>query len=301
MSELRWILLIAGVVLIVALYLFGSRNRQRNPAELDRPLRVDPPRPPPVAETSRLEPRISLADAETLDALDPSDEDDDAPPAPLSPPPRREPGAVLRPEARIEPPTAAGAPIRPEPGLRAESTLRPGIAARDTAALREGNARREEAPTRSEQRPAAPASRGPQKIVAIRVTAAHPSRFDGALLREVVTAARFTHGRYEIFHRLDADGRPIMSLASLIEPGTFDPSKMDMAAYPGIALFTVMPGPLPAARAFDELLDTARALANRLGGQLQDDRGAPLSVQRVFKLREEVVAFERTLGAAGGA
>ena len=70
MSELRWILLIAGVVLIVALYLFGSRNRQRNPAELDRPLRVDPPRPPPVAETSRLEPRISLADAETLDALD---------------------------------------------------------------------------------------------------------------------------------------------------------------------------------------------------------------------------------------
>jgi hypothetical protein len=42
-------------------------------------------------------------------------------------------------------------------------------------------------------------------------------------------------------------------------------------------------------------------MANRLGGQLQDDRGAPLSVQRVFKLREEVVAFERTLGSASGA
>jgi cell division protein ZipA len=132
------------------------------------------------------------------------------------------------------------------------------------------------------------------------VTAAHPSRFDGALLREVVMAARFTHGRYEIFHRLDAEGRPIMSLASLLEPGTFDPAKMDTAAYPGIALFTVMPGPLPATRAFDELLDTARGLAHRLGGQLQDDRGTPLSVQRVFKLREEVAAFERTLGSAGG-
>ena len=118
-------------------------------------------------------------------------------------------------------------------------------------------------------------------------------------LRDVVTAARFTHGRYEIFHRLGADGRPIMSLASLLEPGTFDPARMDSAAYPGIAVFTVMPGPLPAARAFDELLDTARALAHRLGGQLQDDRGAPLSVQRVFKLREEVVAFERSLGSAG--
>src|SRR4030095_15177829 len=132
----------------------------------------------------------------------------------------------------------------------------------------------------------ATAPRSPQKIVAIRVTAAHPTRFDGALLREVVTAARFTHGRYDIFHRLDPDGRPIMSLASLLEPGTFDPAKMDTAAYPGIAVFTVMPGPLPAARAFDELLDTARAMATRLGGQLQDDRGAPLSGQRGFKPRQ---------------
>ena len=92
-----------------------------------------------------------------------------------------------------------------------------------------------------------------------------------------------------------------LPFASLLEPGTFDPARMDSAAYPGVALFTVMPGPLPATRAFDELLDTARALAHRLGGQLQDDRGAPLSVQRVFKLREEVIAFERTLGSAGGA
>jgi cell division protein ZipA len=92
-----------------------------------------------------------------------------------------------------------------------------------------------------------------------------------------------------------------MSLASLLEPGTFDPATMDSAAYPGIAIFTVMPGPLPAVRAFDELLDAARGLAHRLGGQLQDDRGAPLSVQRVFKLREEVVAFERSLGSAGHA
>ena len=158
---------------------------------------------------------------------------------------------------------------------------------------------REEEPARPEPRPGPTSPRPPQKIVAIRVMAAHPTRFDGAVLREVVTAARFTHGRYDIFHRLGADGRPIMSLASLLEPGTFDPARMDSAAYPGIAVFTVMPGPLPASRAFDELLDTARALAHRLGGQLQDDRGAPLSVQRVFKLREEVVAFERSLGSAG--
>jgi len=229
-------------------------------------------------------------------------QDDDVIPEPpraaVTPPVRREPALGARPEPPVWPETA----VRPEPGFRSEPLVRPGGGARDTAAPREASGlRRDDAPARAESPRPATAPRSPQKIVAIRVTAAHPTRFDGALLREVVTAARFTHGRYDIFHRLDPDGRPIMSLASLLEPGTFDPAKMDTAAYPGIAVFTVMPGPLPAARAFDELLDTARAMATRLGGQLQDDRGAPLSVQRVFKLREEVVAFERTLGSAGGA
>jgi cell division protein ZipA len=297
MNELRWILLIAGIALIVALYLLGSRNRQRTPVNFERPARVDPPRPAPPVEPSRLEPRMSLGEADSQLTIDGPDEDlvaEPAAPAPLSA--RRDPGLGARPE----PPMAPEIAIRPEPGLRAEAIVRPSAGARDMGTPRDREERRDQAPARAEPRPAT-AARSPQKIVAIRVTAAHPSRFDGALLREVVTAARFTHGRYEIFHRLDSDGRPIMSLASLLEPGTFDPAKMDTAAYPGIAIFTVMPGPLPAARAFDELLDTARAMAHRLGGQLQDERGAPLSVQRVFKLREEVVAFERTLGSVRGA
>ena len=296
MSELRWILLIAGIALIVALYLLGSRNRQRTPVDFERPARVDPPRPASPVETSRLEPRMSLGEADSQLTMDGSEDDllaQPAAPSPLSA--HRDSG----PSARPAPPMGPEIAIRPEPGLRAEPIVRPSAGARDMGTPRDRAEHRDQAPARAEPRPAT-AARSQQKIVAIRVTAAHPTRFDGALLREVVTAARFTHGRYEIFHRLDSDGRPIMSLASLLEPGTFDPAKMDTAAYPGIAIFTVMPGPLPAARAFDELLDTARAMAHRLGGQLQDERGAPLSVQRVFKLREEVVAFERTLGSAGG-
>jgi cell division protein ZipA len=291
MTELRWILLIAGIALIVALYVIGTRKRQRNVAQIDRPLRIDPPRPPPTVDAPRLEPRMSLEEGEASASGAGDDHDIDLSPSPAmhAPLTRRDTTAAARPEPQSMRPDRT---LRPEPPSRAEprETTMP----RETVTSTQGDAF-----TRAEPRPASP--RGPQKIVAIRVTAAHPTRFDGALLRDVVTAARFTHGRYEIFHRLDAEGRPIMSLASLLEPGTFDPAKMDSAAYPGIALFTVMPGPLPATRAFDELLDTARALAHRLGGQLQDDRGAPLSVQRVYKLREEVVAFERTLGSAGGA
>jgi cell division protein ZipA len=84
-----------------------------------------------------------------------------------------------------------------------------------------------------------------------------------------------------------------LSLASLREPGTFDPATMAGAAYAGLAIFAVLPGPLPAQRAFEELLAASRALAGRLGGNLQDERGAPLTVQRISLLREEMLAFDR--------
>jgi hypothetical protein len=74
MSELRWILLIAGIALIVALYLLGSRNRQRTPVDFERPARVDPPRPAPPVETSRLEPRMSLGEADSQLTMDGPDD-----------------------------------------------------------------------------------------------------------------------------------------------------------------------------------------------------------------------------------
>jgi cell division protein ZipA len=132
-----------------------------------------------------------------------------------------------------------------------------------------------------------------QRIVAIRVTAPAPSRFEGSLLQEALGAEGFEFGRFQIFHRLDPVGRPVISLASLREPGTFDPATMAGAAYAGVALFAVLPGPLPAQQAFEELLVVGRSLAGRLGGNLQDERGGSLSMQRIAQLREEMLTFDR--------
>ena len=76
---------------------------------------------------------------------------------------------------------------------------------------------------------------------------------------------------------------------------------MSDTQFRGVALFAVMPGPLPGLRAFDELVVTARALAATLGGQLQDERGGPLTLQRIAHLRDEVAEFERARGPAPGA
>ena len=135
-----------------------------------------------------------------------------------------------------------------------------------------------------------------QRIVALRVVAPLPSRFEGSLLAEALAAEQFEFGRYQIFHRNDEAGRALISLASLREPGTFDPATMAGSAYAGVALFAVLPGPLSAQQAFEELLSVARSLASRLGGHVQDDRGVPLVAQRISRLREDMVAFDRGSG-----
>jgi FtsZ-interacting cell division protein ZipA len=61
----------------------------------------------------------------------------------------------------------------------------------------------------------------------------------------------------------------------------------------GVALFSVLPGPVPAQQAFEELLAVGRSLAGRLGGNLQDERGGSLSMQRIAQLREEMLTFDR--------
>ena len=113
---------------------------------------------------------------------------------------------------------------------------------------------------------AAPAARA-QKIISVRVAAPMPTRFEGALCARHSTATVCGTDGYEIFHRLAPDGRPIISLASVLEPGTFDPAAMDHAAYPGVAVFTVLPGPVSALDALEDLLVTSRALAVQLGGR----------------------------------
>lgn len=290
MNELRWILLVAGALLIAGIYAWGVRARRRaaTPGH-ERSARVEPARTVPiVTEPVRTEPEVGIDDAEPGEfeagAGDAFEDLEDEPAIA-----RRVPGAVRR-EPRLDPRVEPRLEPRVEP--RPEPRLEPEPSVVEPAA--------EPAPG-PEASPAAGTRRAPpQKIVAVRVVAAPGAHFEGSQLLASLEADGFTFGRYQIFHRLDATGRPLVSLASLKEPGTFDPPTMPGSQFRGVALFAVMPGPLPGLRSFDELIVTARALAATLGGHLQDERGGPLSVQRIGHLREEVAEFERARAADGG-
>jgi cell division protein ZipA len=131
-----------------------------------------------------------------------------------------------------------------------------------------------------------------QRIIAVRLLGRDGQRMEGKDLKAALGSEGLEFGRYSIYHRVVDGSRPLYSVASLVEPGSFDPAQMESLRFPGISLFAVFPGPLPAPQCFDELLATARRLADRLGGSLQDESGSSLTGQRVLSIREDLVHFE---------
>ena len=134
-----------------------------------------------------------------------------------------------------------------------------------------------------------------RRIVALRLIAPG-ERFAGRAIRQALAAEGFVLGKLSIFHRAGPDGRAVVSAASLNKPGTFDSDAIDMQRYSGLNLFAVLPGPLPPATAFEELLAAARNLSERLQGALQDERGEPLTPMRAAMIRESLVGEAEASG-----
>jgi cell division protein ZipA len=144
--------------------------------------------------------------------------------------------------------------------------------------------------TNHDQKPLSPAAR--RKIVALRL--AINERVAGARLQALLHAERLVHGRFNIFHR-EHEGSTVFSLASMVEPGTFDIELMLQQQFPGVTLFMLLPGPLDGLIAYDQMLSCAQRLAHATGGIVQDERGNPLTTQVMERLREEVLDFQHLM------
>lgn len=140
----------------------------------------------------------------------------------------------------------------------------------------------------------------PQKIVTLRLVAKDRGAFPGDALILSLRGIGMRHGKFGIFHRIDGDDdeRTVFSAASLVEPGSFDLENIKDQAIPGISLFLILPGPLEGAEAFDMMMEAARTLAQSLDGELLDESGSTLSIQRERYMREEIVQFEHSIKVA---
>ena len=136
----------------------------------------------------------------------------------------------------------------------------------------------------------------PQKIVTVRLVARNGASFRGDELILSLRGIGLRHGKFGIFHRYDGndEDQTIFSAASLVEPGSFDMSNIKEQEIPGISMFLVLPGPVDGVEAFDLMITAAKALSKSLNGELLDESGSTLSIQRERYLREEIIQFQHS-------
>ncbi|HWZ65024.1 MAG TPA: cell division protein ZipA C-terminal FtsZ-binding domain-containing protein [Steroidobacteraceae bacterium] len=327
MSELRWALLILGVVFFAALAVWELRRpRQARGSESGAQLPLAPGPPPhePLAQEALAAERdFELPEMHAHEPLAarglpivelPEDREDLAEDSLDLPVLTPAPGTVAA--AEDSPPDYETAQEADEPQLAdveaagegaaaalpdAAAEVAVEIATADTAAdfvQPAADAPASVAPPAAlsglPELPAAPAPRvewppdAERQVVALRLVATQPERFAGRSLRQALAAEGFVLGRFDIFHKADDERRAILSAASLNRPGTFDSDTMDSQHFGGLSLFAVLPGPMSPPQAFEELVSTARSLNDRLCGVLQDEAGVPLTPSRIATLRERL-------------
>jgi cell division protein ZipA len=175
--------------------------------------------------------------------------------------------------------------------------LEPTMGGEEQAIVMEDLEPRIEAPTIDDEASSDPiAADAPQKIVTLRLIGREKKPFQGDELILSMRGIGLRHGKFGIFHRYDGnnESRTIFSAASLVEPGSFDLANIKDQQIPGISLFLVLPGPVDSVEGFDLMMAAARALSQSLDGELLDESGSTLSIQRERYLREEIIQFQHS-------
>ncbi len=147
---------------------------------------------------------------------------------------------------------------------------------------------------RGQRPPAAPP--GQEKIITLHVAAPEGELFAGPAIHTALRLCRLQFGMRDVYHRItEANGVPeaVYSVASMIKPGYLDPGMADEFSTPGLTLFMVMPGPIEGVQAFRDMLETAQQLAQRLGGDVLDDKRTLLTHQAEQYLHDQIAETER--------
>jgi cell division protein ZipA len=277
MPELRWILLGLGLLFCLGLWWRESRRPRQaasSSARAGEPVRQDPviapPEPPRhvLIEQEPELPQVLLPDDPTL----PTETE-----PPLAPPPEAAPAVAAKERLARE--------LFSRPVAEMLERIEPILG--DTEII-------------DPDSPAAEPLRPPpeEKIVTLRLAAPPLERFGGRELVDALRAAGLEHGKFSIFHKVAPNGATLMSVASLVEPGTFDLDRIEAQRFPGISLFSVLPGPMDAGATLDMMVGIARDLAARLRGVVQDERGVPMSPQKLADLRVGLMEWQRRADAA---
>jgi len=274
MENLRWILILAGVGILVLLYFSGRPSRsgsQRESLNKSRQMSNDALESDPlmgeiggVGEMSD-EPMPHSRGAQT--GIDDSFNDFDA----------TDLDDFTRPAGEAQPAAKGGLSSISSKIDAFSEKLSPKRRARVAAS---------EASAAQQQQQEAYSS----KIVTLHVIAPRGQLFDGEQLLGLFEQRGYHYGDMNIFHSMHQD-KTVFSIAKVVEPGTFDINQISSFDTPGISLILQLPGPVAADVAFEVLISEAFDMANTLGGTVLDADRSTLSKQTVQHMREGVYEY----------
>lgn len=135
-------------------------------------------------------------------------------------------------------------------------------------------------------------------VIVINVMAKPKDDISGNDLLRALLSVGLRFGDMNIFHRheqLTGKGAVLFSAVNVVEPGTFDLNHMEDFKTPGICMFLRLPGPKRSLHAFEQLVESARKIANMLGAELKDENHSVLTQQTIEHYRQRVLDFERKM------
>lgn len=130
------------------------------------------------------------------------------------------------------------------------------------------------------------------KIISLHVRSAASQSFVGSDVVQVLLACNMKYGETNILHRYSdttVKGGPIdFSVANMLEPGTFDLDNLSNFNTPGVTFFMALPGPKDPLAVFNMMVETARCVAETLGGVLLDDEHSTATPQVLNHYRDQI-------------
>jgi len=127
-------------------------------------------------------------------------------------------------------------------------------------------------------------------VIALTIMAPENERFAGRAVKAALESSNLHFGDLQIYHRFTGGSRKqsIFSVANILDPGTLLPDKFISLTTPGLLIFARLPGPVNGLAMFDDLLETAQSLTEKLGGTLSDDSREPINESRLEAMRSRI-------------
>ena len=142
----------------------------------------------------------------------------------------------------------------------------------------------------------APTPRLPELILVLYVVAKPATTFAGPVIREALEHVGLQPGLMAVYHRMPVDeesGKPVFSVADMLEPGHLQPDTLDDHSTPGLSIFMRLPGAVDGQAAFEDMYQSCCQIAQLLQGELRDEQRCVLTRQTVDHLRERIIEWRR--------